>query len=142
MVNFLMSISLRVWVGWLIGLIIIDQGVERTRQQSQNVYKNRDICLLVLVDLFAQTGRASNIFKKYPGLDGRERFLVKRSNWAGFNNIKPNPPTLAFPGVPYPRCSHQPKPGRRKDLSTNTLSTTTSDALLVTLFDVLIHDSK
>ena len=40
-------------VGWLIGFIIIDQGFERTRQQSQNVYKNRDSCLVVLVDLFA-----------------------------------------------------------------------------------------
>ena len=61
----------------LIGFIIIDQGVERTRQQSQNVYKNRDICLDVLVDLFAQTERASNIFKKYPtSLEDRGRFLV------------------------------------------------------------------
>ena len=33
-------------VGWLIGFIIIDQGFERTRQQSQNVYKNRDSCLV------------------------------------------------------------------------------------------------
>ena len=42
-------------VGWLIGFIISDQGVGRTRQQSQNVYKNRDSCLhvVVLVDLFA-----------------------------------------------------------------------------------------
>ena len=44
-------------VGWLIGFIIIDQGFERTRQQSQNVYKNRGSCLVVLVDLFAQTER-------------------------------------------------------------------------------------
>lgn len=63
-------------VGWLIGFIIIDQGFERTRQQSQNVYKNRDSCLVVLVDLFAQTERASNVFKNYPGLEGRGRFLV------------------------------------------------------------------
>ena len=34
-------------VGWLIGFIIIDQGVERTRQQSKNVYKKRDSCLVV-----------------------------------------------------------------------------------------------
>ena len=32
------------------------------------MYKNRDICLVVYVDLFAQTERASNIFKKYPAL--------------------------------------------------------------------------
>ena len=63
-------------VGWLIGFIIIDQGFERTRQQSQNVYKNRDSCLVVLVDLFAQTERASNVFKNYPGLEDRGRFLV------------------------------------------------------------------
>ena len=63
-------------VGWLIGFIISDQGFERTRQQSQNVYKNRDSCLVVLVDLFAQTERASNVFKNYPGLEARGRFLV------------------------------------------------------------------
>ena len=63
-------------VGWLIGFIILDRGAERTRQQSQNVYNNCDSCLVVLVDLFAQTERASNIFKKCPGLEGRGRFLV------------------------------------------------------------------
>ena len=46
------------------------------QKQSQNVYKNRDSCLVVLVDLFAQTERASNVFKNYPGLEDRGRFLV------------------------------------------------------------------
>ena len=63
-------------VGWLIGFIIIDQGFERTRLQSQNVYKNCDSCLVVLVDLLSQTERASNVFKNYPSLEGRGRFLV------------------------------------------------------------------
>ena len=66
---FVYTLRRGVLVGWLIGFIIIDQGVERTRQQSQNVYKNRDSCLVVLVDLFAgvclhtQTQSASTAYQ-------------------------------------------------------------------------------
>ena len=51
-----------VYVGWLIRVL------KEPVSNHQICTKNPDSCLVVLVDLFAQTDRASNYFKKYLGL--------------------------------------------------------------------------
>ena len=50
---------------------LIVQGIERTRQQSQMVYKNRDSGPVELVDLFARAERAINCRCVLSGTHGR-----------------------------------------------------------------------